>query len=200
MLIRDAEFAAIDFESAGARPGATDVPVQVGTAILAADEIAHDTLFRSYLGTDEPITWAAQKVHGITTENLAGAPTLMQLWPRISGALGGRIAVAHGSGTEKRFLRTFPLHGFDTWVDTLKVAHAAYPEADSHSLGDLVTALGLATEVDQLCPDLQWHDALYDAVGSLVLLKHIIAESDLAGEPIETLITPDRARYYSRRR
>lgn len=199
MNAADAVFTAIDFESAGAFSGRTDVPVQIGMATMHGTEIDRDSLFCSYLGTDQPITWSARKVHGIRDEDIAGAPSLASLWPRVRGGLAGRIAVAHGSGTEKRFLRAFPFHGFGPWVDTLKVAHAAWPAAPGHSLESLVLMSGLKGEVDALCPGRRWHDALYDAVASLVLLQHVIVACNLGTQPASALIDPDRACYFSNR-
>jgi len=201
--IRDCAFAAIDFESAGALPGMTDVPVQLGLAVLeeghAGGDIPAARFLRSFLRAERPIAWSARKVHGIRDEDIVMAPPLRELWPEIAGRLGPRCPVAHGSGTEKRFLRAFPLHGFGPWVDTLKLAHAAYPEAPSHSLGPLLESLGLRASLDVLCPGLRWHDALYDAVASLLFLRHLIGACSLAEAPLETLVHPDRVEYYRRR-
>lgn len=201
--IRDCGFAAVDFESAGALRGHTDVPVQIGLAVMdagsAGSAIPADGFLRSFLCAARPIAWCARKVHGITDADIGGAPPLLSLWTPIAGRLAGRCPVAHGAGTERRFLRAFPLHGFGPWVDTLKLAHAAFPDARSHALGALVESLGLKPELDGLCPGLRWHDALYDAAASLVLLRHLIRAGGLGDAPLETLVHPDRAAYYRRR-
>lgn len=199
-LASQTTFAAIDFESAGFEKGGTDVPVQIGIAILTPElEIRPEDFFTSYLASDQKVTWAARKVHGISDDDLIGAPQLLQLWPEINRRLRDRCVVAHGSGTEKRFLRAFPMHGFNTWVDTLTISHAAYPEIGDHSLGALCDRLGLSGEVEQLCPERSWHDALYDAIASLVLLRKVIRD---AGAPLhlDTLQSPDRAAYFARRK
>ena len=199
-LASETTFAAIDFESAGFEKGGTDVPVQIGIATMTPDlEIRREDFFTSYLASDQKVTWAAKKVHGIGAEDLVGAPQLLQLWPEINSRLRNRCVIAHGSGTEKRFLRAFPMHGFKTWADTLTISHAAYPEIGDHSLGALCDKLDLSGEVEQLCPDRQWHDALYDAIASLVLLRKILKD---VGEdlPLETLQSPDRAAYFAQRK
>jgi DNA polymerase-3 subunit epsilon len=193
-------FAAIDFESAGFEKGGTDVPVQIGIAIMTPDlQIRREDFYTSYLASDQKVTWAAKKVHGISDEDLVGAPQLLHLWPEINRRLSDRCVLAHGSGTEKRFLRAFAMHGFKTWADTLTIAHAAYPEIGDHSLSALCDRLGLSPEVEQLCPDRQWHDALYDAIASLVLLKKILQDSaeDL---PLSSLQSPDRSNYFAQRK
>jgi DNA polymerase-3 subunit epsilon len=199
MRVKDATFTAIDFESAGARPGGTDVPVQIGFATMTGTEIDEGSLFTSYLRSDQPITWGARKVHGIRDEDIVDAPAFNDLWPRVRDALGSRVVVAHGSGTEKRFLRAFPFHGFDPWVDTLKVAHAAFPDAESHSLESLIDMLGLNAAVDAHCPDAQWHDALYDSVASLVLLRETVRLCELEERDVEELVDPNRVAYFRRR-
>ncbi len=199
-IIADVEFAAIDFESAGVAPGDTDSPVQVGLAVLRDGKIESASFFRSFIAANRPVTWAARKVHGISDGDLIGAPPLLQLWPRIREALDGRCVVAHAVGTEKRFLRAFPFHGFAPWLDTLKLAHAAYPDLDSHSLGNVVEAAGLADRVDALCPELTWHDGLYDSIASLVFLRHVIRETQLADYPLDCLLHPNRTSYFKQRR
>ena len=201
MKIADATFAAIDFESAGARKGGTDVPVQVGIAVMHGTQIDEDSLFCSYLASDQPITWSARKVHGISDSDIADAPKLMSLWPTLKESLGGNYVVAHGSGTEKRFLRAFPFHRFGPWVDTLKIAHAALPSADGHSLENLVGFLSTKSqhELRSLCPDRKWHDALFDSVASLILLRDILTECELEDKLANILVDPDRSEYFARR-
>ncbi len=195
MRVRDVEFAAIDFESAGVSRGHTDVPVQIGMATLSGGVISGS--YRSYLQSERPIAWSARKVHGIEDADLVGAPTLLALWPELRARLANRWIVSHGAGTEKRFLRAFPGHGFGPWVDTLSLFHAAAPETDSHSLSALAVACGCEADCLSLVPDFRLHDALCDAVASLVLLRWLIAHSGLADTPADTLLNPDRARYFS---
>lgn len=198
MLVGDCRFTAIDFESAGAARGSTDVPVQVGLACWSEQE-RHGSTFVSYLASPVPITWSARKVHGIRDEDLAGSPTLLALWPELKSRLAGAAVVAHGKGTEKRFLRAFPGHGFGPWVDTLLLARAAWPELPQHSLSALCDARGLSDSVQSMFPGRRWHDALYDAVASLVLLEDVIRAFDLADKPLDLLLQPDTAAWHWRR-
>ena len=163
-------------------------------------EPGHHNAYVSYLWTDEPILWSAQKVHGITVGHLSEAPTLLSLWPEIKSRLGGAVVVAHGKGTEKRFLRTFPGHGFGPWIDTLQLARAAWPDLPDHSLGSLCEAMGVTDAVRTLVPDKTWHDALFDAVASLVLLDHLVATHDLTCQPIELLLHPDTSAWHRNKR
>jgi len=198
-MIASHTFAAIDFESAGAAKGKTDVPVQIGMALWSHKNGYHDT-FVSYLRSERPVTWSAQKVHGITNADLAGAPSLMTLWPEVKHRLGGHVVVAHGHGTEKRYLRAFPGHGFGPWVDTLQLSRAAWPELESHALGEVCAHFQLTDKINALVPEKTWHDALYDAAASLVLLEHLIAEFRLESSPLEILLHPDTTQWHRLRR
>ena len=198
-LVRECRFTAIDFESAGAARGRTDSPVQVGLAEWSPVG-GHGSTFVSYLQTDQPVQWAARKVHGIGPAQLADAPTLLSLWPELKPRLAGAVVVAHGKGTEKRFLRAFPGHGFGPWLDTLLLARAIWPEAPDHSLGALCDAHGLTSAVQDIVPEKKWHDALFDAVASLVLLEHLIATLALNDHPVESLARPDTSAWSRLRR
>jgi DNA polymerase III subunit epsilon len=198
-LIRQCRFTAIDFESAGAARGMTDSPVQVGLAAWSLAD-GHGDAFVSYLATDQPVQWSARKVHGIGPEQLADAPTLLSLWPDMKRRLAGAVVVAHGKGTEKRFLRAFPGHGFGPWIDTLLLARAVWPDLPDHSLGSLCENHGLRDQVAALVPGKSWHDALFDATASLVLLAHLIETLTLSDQPVEAILQPDTSAWHRTRR
>lgn len=187
MKIRETEFAAVDFESAGVMRGHTDVPIQIGIALMRDGIIKREDFFVSFLRTDRPVAWTARQVHGISDDELVGAPTLLELWPEIHSRLVNRCVVAHGAGTEQRFLRVFPGHGFSPWVDTLTLMRKAAPDCESHKLGSLAAAFGVECQCFELIESFRWHDALCDAVASLVLLRRYIELADLADQPIEYL-------------
>jgi DNA polymerase-3 subunit epsilon len=198
-LVRHSRFTAIDFESAGAARGVADSPVQVG---LASWSVAggHSGTFVSYLSTDRPVLWSARKVHGIGPEDLKDAPALLSLWPELKSRLAGAVVVAHGKGTEKRFMRAFPGHGFGPWIDTLLLARAAWPELPDHSLGALCGQKNLTEKVRAIVPGKSWHDALFDAAASLVLLEHLVDELPLADLHAEHLAKPDTSVWHRMKR
>ena len=198
--VSQSRFCAIDFESAGASRGRTDAPVQIGIITWSRSHGMGGSLV-SHLKTDQPIQWSAQRIHGITPADLADAPSLMMLWPEIRDHMRGAAIVAHGKGTEKRFLRAFPGHGFGPWLDTLLLARAAWPDLPDHSLGPLCEALGLTPAIRALVPGgKSWHDALFDAAASLVLLKHLIDALQLDPHPVAHLTHPDTSAWHRLRK
>jgi DNA polymerase-3 subunit epsilon len=195
IVIRDIPFAALDFESAGERANEAGVPVQIGIAGMHGQSFAAKHLvsesasfYRSYLRAERPVTWAARQIHGISAKDLQDAPDLLSLWPEIKNRLGDRWIVAHGIGTEKRFLRAFPLHGFGPWVDTLTLSRKILPGRASYALSDLGREFSLEEEARLLLPDFRWHEALSDALASLLLLRKFIDLAGIWNHPGEALL------------
>ena len=180
MDLKNLEFASIDFESTGHREGIGDEPIQVGIAVMKGFEINENSFFRSYIkpSNDHQITSRSHSVHRIKNEQLEKSPVLFELWPKINELLSKRVVVAHGAGTEKRFLRSFPMHGFDIWIDTLQLAKKVLPESTDYSLGALIHEIGANEDLKTICPELDWHDALFDAVASLFLLKELLLKAE----------------------
>lgn len=197
-LVGQTRFTAIDFESAGATRGKTDHPVQIGLASWTLAAGVHDS-FVSFLHTDQPILWSARKIHGIHPDHLKDAPTLLSLWPHLRSRLFDAIVVAHGKGTEKRFLRAFPGHGFGPWLDTLLLARAIWPDLPDHSLSALGTSLDLTDRIREIVPQKSWHDALFDAVASLLVLQTAIHTLQLQNIPVAELLHPNTSSWHRSR-
>lgn len=183
-------FAAIDFESSGSAPGETDHPVQIGIirvdSLLWEQQQSEPLLFDSYIACPHPVRWGAAQVHGITSEKLHGAPSMTDLWQPVRDLLRGAVVVGHNPSTEQRHLRAFPGHGFGPWLDTLVLARRALPSLPDYALGSICDMMGLTPQVDALVPR-RWHDALYDATASLLLLRALIQGLGMESHPIETL-------------
>ncbi len=174
LLIKNSSITAIDFESTGERSGRGALPIQVGMASLERLTLQPQTFFRSYLQVTGPIDAKVQKENQLIDHELTNAPTLLSLWPTFEEHLRGRYLVAHGRGTEKRFLRAFPMHGFGPWIDTLTLTRKMVPGLASYQLSDLVVYFGLFDQVTTWLSDFRWHEALSDALASLLLLLHLL--------------------------
>jgi DNA polymerase-3 subunit epsilon len=191
------EFAALDFESARLRQGGGDAPVEIGIVRISQGCIVSHLTWRSFLLPPGPVYPGP----GLRDpELLRQAPPLLSLWPRVRDSLQGCTLLAHGAGTEKRFLRAFPGHGFGPWVDTLRLARAMLPTAPSHALGDLCTDLGLTAALAEAGFAGTWHEALYDAAASWFLFAQLLRQGAPADLDLQTLQTPDLAAYFAARR
>ena len=197
------EFAALDFESARLRQERGDVPVQIGLVCSRGSEPDWISAWSSYLQPPGPVLPGP----GLRDEALLrDAPPLLACWPELRQRLSGRILLAHGAGTEKRFLRAFPGHGFGPWIDTLRLARAVLPGAESHSLGALCAHLGVDDQLRQRNFPGQWHDALFDAAACLLLFFALVKEGcpdtseNAAASLLELCARPDLRAYFQARR
>lgn len=182
--------AAIDFESAGAAPGETDQPVQIGMirvpSLLWELQGCFPQLFDSYIACDHPVHWSAARIHGISSEMLHGAPAFTELWQPVRRHLRNAVVIGHNPSTEQRYLRAFPGHGFGPWLDTLVLARRAIPGLPDYALGSICDIMGITPQVDALVPR-RWHDALYDATASLLLLRALIQGLGMEAHPLGSL-------------
>lgn len=188
--------AALDFESIPLADGPGDAPVQIGLIGGTPTSIDPASAWSSYLNPGRPLS--PRKGQRLAPE-IATAPSLLSLWPQVRDSLRGRWLVAHGIGTEKRFLRTFPGHGLGPWIDTLRWSRAAYPNLPSHALGDLCQTLGLEPHLRSLNLGLDWHEALFDATAALLLLQHLLGLLPPGPISTELLHAPRLEAYFAHR-
>lgn len=104
----------------------------------------------------------ARRIHGITDEMVAGAPTFDAIEKEVRTVLDGAVTVAHNAPIDLAVLRR-KLPGWEPAevFDTLRLARRLRPDRVSYRLGSLVEAFGLA---EGLPPDLRPHRATYDAL------------------------------------
>jgi DNA polymerase-3 subunit epsilon len=188
-LAIEAQLVALDFETTGVVDDLPSAPWQIGMAFVEGGRIAEPYRFSRLLNPgDRPFNPYAPGRHAVLREELAQAPTLVELWPEIAPWLGGRAILAHNVATERTVLAdAFPLHEFGPWIDTLALARRAYPRLASYKLEDLIPNLGLGKRLERLCPDLAPHDALYDAMAAAVLFEHLLRQPGWDAATIQDL-------------
>ena len=109
------------------------------------------------------------RVHGITCDHVAGAPTFGDIHALVHGHLAGRITVAHSFFDKGALGAACAVHDRavigTTWLDSVRVAKRAWPELPSHRLNALTRFLGVRH---------RHHDALSDArAAGLVVVRAI---------------------------
>lgn len=168
----------LDFETTGTVKGWPNEPWQLGLVRIEDGVVLPETKWETLFRVGErPFSPRAVGRYREMREELAQAPTPMELWPEISARLCGAPLVAHNCSTERTVLtKLAPMTRFGPWIDTLVYARARYPGLPSYALGDLVQAFGAAGEVESLCPGRTWHDALYDACACAVLAARFMRE------------------------
>ena len=79
------------------------------------------------------------------------------------------------------------------------MARAAWPGLAQFSLGDLIEHFELTQRIGAIHPDRRWHDALYDATASAILLDHLITSLSLQDKALDLLLRPDLSAWKSLR-
>ena len=177
MLAIDATFSAIDFETTGVVEGFGNEPWQIGIVRLRSGKVVCDEQLDQLLrvDADRPFNPMAPGQHHKLRGEIAKAETLPEIWPDLSREWFQVPLIAHNASVERNVLQqAAPMHEVGQWIDTLKLARLAYPSEPSHKLEDLSNRLGIAEQVQKLCPGKEAHDALYDAVACGLLLQHLL--------------------------
>jgi DNA polymerase III epsilon subunit-like protein len=122
----------------------------------------------------------ARRIHGISNEMVAAAPTFSDLEAEVRARLEGSVLVAHNAGVDLAVLRR-QLPGFapGAVLDTLKLSRRLLPDQVSYRLGSLVSALQLD---HGLPPGLRAHRVDYDVLVTARLFVHLA--SSAGAEPL----------------
>ena len=190
MLLRETTIAVLDFETTGSVPGFDTEPWQVGVVLFENGRVVSEQSFESLIRVDanRPFNGYAPGKHHSLRDEIAVAPPPHEVFRLLEPWVASRPLAAHNVATEKKFLRQMaPMHRFGPWMDTFALARKVYPDAGSHKLEDLMAGLDLATRVQELCPDREAHDALYDAVAAAVFLEHLLALPEWADAALEMI-------------
>lgn len=155
MVWSEADYVVVDVEGNGARP-----PELVEVAVVPVRHGKIEKARAWLLRPPTPISWQARKIHGISNDEVADAPTVEEVAQEIRAALGNAIPVGHGVHVDVDVLRR-SLPGWEPplALDTLKLARRAF-ELPSYGLSALVEHQHLA---EGLPPTMRAHRADYDA-------------------------------------
>lgn len=94
---------AIDVETTGLLPLRGDRVIEVGAVALQGGIIVEE--FHRLINSGARITIAAQRIHGITSDMLAGQPAPDEVFPKLQEFIGGSILIAHNAPFDMQFLR-----------------------------------------------------------------------------------------------
>ncbi|MGA5818110.1 exonuclease domain-containing protein [Kitasatospora sp. NPDC094028] len=157
----------VDVEGNGGTPPdlveVAAIPVVNGSPVPSS---TRSTLLRP----PNPITPFARRVHGITNQDVANAPSWEEIGPRIHADLEGAWICAHNAHVDYGVL----LRHMPDWkpagvLDTLRLARATYPKAGGYGLDALITMTG----IDLAAVPGHRHRAAYDAHATALLLLNL---------------------------
>jgi exodeoxyribonuclease X len=127
-----------------------------------------------------PIKYFATRIHGISGQDVAGAPAFADIKHEVRQALTGRVLVAHNAHVDMGVLgRELGEWECPEVFDTLNLAKRHLPGQPSYKLGALVKALSLD---DGMPPGLVPHRAAYDVLVTARLFLRLATRDD--GNPL----------------
>lgn len=160
-------YAVLDIETTGGRFGEEGI-TEIAIHLFDGHQVV-DT-FISLVNPERDIQPYVQKLTGISPQMVRTAPKFCQVAKRIVEITEGSVLVAHNAQFDYRILRTeFQRLGYEFQRKTLctvDLSKRLIPEAESHSLGKLVKALGI--------PLSDRHRANGDALATLKLLQVLL--------------------------
>jgi DNA polymerase III epsilon subunit-like protein len=179
MAWSEADYVVVDVEGNGARP-----PELVEVAVVPVRHGKVEKARTWLLRPPTPISWQARKIHGISNDNVAGAPTVGEVAQEIRSALGDAIPVGHGVHVDVDVLRR-SLPGWEPSLalDTLKLARRAF-DLPSYRLSALVEHRHLAAG---LPPGMRAHRADYDATVTARLFVELATTLTPGGATLDAL-------------
>lgn len=107
-------------------------------------------------------------------------------------------------GNVPDFISDNTVYSWGPWIDTLKLYKYFYPNLESYKLLELISLFQLNNELqiisDYYCPEnrKKAHCALFDALASSLLLKHLLSLADFQTNKLEKLIILSASSSYSR--
>jgi DNA polymerase III subunit epsilon len=117
-------------------------------------------------------------IHGIRPEDVAGKPTMAQVFPVISASLNDRVVVHHSPFDKTALNRAAVKYGTQklscSWLDTIRVARRAWPQYaknGGYGLANLATAFGIG---------FSHHNAAEDARAAGEIMLKALAEGQLS--------------------
>lgn len=180
------KFWVIDVEGNGGTP-----PEIIELAMIEVADLALTGRQRHWLVRPEhPILPSATRIHGLTDDEVAGAPSIDEIGDEIVTWTDQAMIVGHNVKIELDIIsRSIPDWKPVAAIDTLKLARTLKPGLDSYGLENLGKVMGHSKEAGRLSGK-RHHSALYDAILTALIFIDLI--SSLAPDTrLEALLSAD---------
>ena len=167
--------------------------IEISAARLSGREVVGR--FQTFVDPGCPIPPEIERLTGIRSVDVAGAPSAREAVAALAEFVGGSPVLAHNATFDRTFIEAVPGGAAvsDTWIDTLALSRIALPRLSTHRLADMAEAFGCASvthrasdDVDALCG--MWRIlllALSDLPGALLArLASMHPDVDWAFRPV----------------
>ncbi len=144
----DTEYCVLDLETTGISP-VTEKITEVGIIKMKNGEVIDE--FECFVNPQKPIPPKVVEITNITDDMVKDAETIDKVIPKMIEFMGDSVLVAHNAKFDMGFLKhNFEKCGYDfdyTYIDTLPLARAMFPDFKKFKLGILADKLGIKVEV-----------------------------------------------------
>ena len=144
----DTEYCVLDLETTGISH-ITEKITEIGIIkIKNGKEI--DT-FETFVNPEKHIPERVQEITHITDEMVKDSPKIEEVLPKMIEFIGDSVVVTHNTDFDVTWLKyNYEKYGYkweNTYLDTLRLAKAMYPEFSRYKLGFIADKLGIVVEV-----------------------------------------------------
>ena len=144
----DTEYCVLDLETTGISH-ITEKITEIGIIkIKNGKEIG---TFETFVNPEKHIPEKVQEITHITDEMVANAPKIEEILPKMIEFIGDSVVVTHNTDFDVTWLKyNYEKYGYkweNTYIDTLRLAKAMYPEFSRYKLGFIADKLGIVVEV-----------------------------------------------------
>ena len=145
----DCEYCVLDLETTGISCQ-TEKITEVGIIKYKNGEVIDE--FECFVNPEKPIPPRVVEItHSITDDMVKDAETIDKIIPKIIDFIGDSVLVAHNADFDIGYLKyNFEKYGYkleNTYIDTLRLAKAIFPDLKKYKLGLIADSLNIQVDV-----------------------------------------------------
>ncbi|KHD36653.1 DNA polymerase III subunit alpha [Clostridium acetobutylicum] len=144
----DTTYCVLDLETTGFSPK-TEKITEIGIMKYENGKVIDK--FSLFVNPEKPIPARVVEVTNITDDMVKNAETIDKVFPKMLEFIKGSVLVAHNASFDIGFLKhNAKVLGYEfdfTYLDTLSLAQAVFPQYKSYKLGRIAKNLGIKVEV-----------------------------------------------------
>ena len=144
----DTAYCVLDLETTGFSP-VTEKITEIGIMKVKDGKVVGE--FSCFVNPEKPIPARVVELTNITDDMVRDAETIGQVFPKMLDFIEGCVLVAHNAEFDMGFLKyNAKILGYDfdfTYVDTLSLAKALFPDFKTYKLGRIAKNLAIKVEV-----------------------------------------------------
>lgn len=169
------DFVAIDVETANSDMASI---CQIGIAEFRNGLLCNT--WKTFIDPEDDFDEINISIHGITPEDIAGAPNFQQVRTPLYRYLNGKIVICHTNFDRAAIHKAAHRHQVSIpdsiWIDSAKVARRAWPDVFQ------TNGYGLMNVAEHIGHQFTHHDALEDAIAAGLVMARAVTDSGIALE------------------